>query len=210
MRILVVEDHVLVREGLMLTLQALAPPGDTCAVLGAGDAEAATQLLGDDGDVDLVLLDLMLPGIGGVAFLGTLRKRFPQLPVVVLSARDDADTVQRTIRQGAAGFVSKASPTGTLLEALRAVLAGETWLPAEYREAGTKRGKTVAERYELTKMQAATLELLAEGKSNREIADLLGLTVGTVKIHVSAILKAMGVDNRSQALLIAQGKKLTT
>ena len=120
-----------------------------------------------------------------------------------------ADTVMKAIRQGAAGFVSKASPTDVLLGALREVLAGEIWLPPEYRDMSGKRrrAKTVAERYGLTKSQARVLELLAEGKTNREIADLLDVTEGTVKIHVSAIFKAMGVGNRSQALLLAQGKK---
>jgi len=157
----------------------------------------------------LILLDLMLPGTGGMAFLGVVRKRFPHIPVVILSALDDADTVMKAIRQGAAGFVSKASPTDVLLGALREVLAGEIWLPPEYRDMSGKRrrAKTVAERYGLTKSQARVLELLAEGKTNREIADLLDVTEGTVKIHVSAIFKAMGVGNRSQALLLAQGKK---
>jgi DNA-binding NarL/FixJ family response regulator len=115
----------------------------------------------------------------------------------------------KAIRQGAAGFVSKASPTETLLGALREVLAGEIWLPPEYRDMSGKRrrAKTVAERFGLTKSQARVLELLAEGKTNREIGQLLDVTEGTVKIHVSAIFKALNVSNRSQALLVAQGKK---
>lgn len=209
MRILVIEDHALVREGLILALQALDEEGAPAEVLGAKDAEEATQLLEQNDDFDLVVLDLMLPGTGGMAFLGVIRKRFPHIPVVVLSALDDADTVMKAIRQGAAGFVSKASPTSTLLGALREVLAGEIWLPPEYREQGGKRrrAKTVAERYGLTKSQARVLELLAEGKTNREIAELLQVTEGTVKIHVSAIFKALNVSNRSQALLVAQGKR---
>ncbi|MCX8086802.1 MAG: response regulator transcription factor [Rhodocyclaceae bacterium] len=209
MRILVIEDHALVREGLLLALQALDEEGTPAEVLGAKDAEEATQLLEENDDFDLVVLDLMLPGTGGMAFLGVIRKRFPHIPVVVLSALDDADTVMKAIRQGAAGFVSKASPTSTLLGALREVLAGEIWLPPEYREQGGKRrrAKTVAERYGLTKSQARVLELLAEGKTNREIAELLQVTEGTVKIHVSAIFKALNVSNRSQALLVAQGKR---
>ena len=212
MRILVIEDHALVREGLLLALKALEETGDAGAVaeiLGAGDAEEATQLLERNDDFDLALLDLMLPGTGGLAFLGVMRKRFPHVPVVILSALDDADTVMKAIRGGAAGFVSKASPTDVLLGALREVLAGEIWLPPEYREltGKRKRAKTVAERYGLTKSQARVLELLAEGKTNRDIADMLGVTEGTVKIHVSAIFKSLGVNNRSQALLVAQGKK---
>ncbi|MCX8018470.1 MAG: response regulator transcription factor [Rhodocyclaceae bacterium] len=203
------EDHALVREGLLLALKALEEEGSPAEILGAQDADEAARLLEENDDFDLVLLDLMLPGTGGMAFLGVVRKRHPHIPVVVLSAMDDGETVMRAVRQGAAGFVSKASPTSTLLGALREVLAGEIWLPPEYREQSGKRrrAKTVAERYGLTKSQARVLELLAEGKTNREIAEMLEVTEGTVKIHVSAIFKALNVSNRSQALLVAQGKR---
>ncbi|WP_284155174.1 response regulator transcription factor [Sulfuricystis thermophila] len=210
MRILVIEDHALVREGLLLALKALeeSPDASPLEILGARDADEATHFIEQNDDFDLCLLDLMLPGTGGLAFLGVLRKRYPHIPVVVLLALDDADTVAKVMKGGAAGFVSKASPTDVLLGALREVLAGEIWLPPEYRgmSGKRKRARTVAERYGLTKSQACVLDLLAEGKTNREIAELLGVTEGTVKIHVSAIFKALGVSNRSQALLVAQGK----
>ncbi len=209
MRILVIEDHALVREGLLLALKALEEDGAPAETLGAKDVDEATRLLEANNDFDLVLLDLMLPGTGGMAYLGVIRKLHPHIPMVILSALDDGDTVMKAMRQGAAGFVSKASPTDVLLGALREVLAGEIWLPPEYRESTTRRrrAKTVAERFGLTKSQARVLELVAEGKTNRDIAKLLEVTEGTVKIHVSAIFKAMGVSNRSQALLVAQGKK---
>jgi DNA-binding NarL/FixJ family response regulator len=208
MRILVIEDHALVREGLLLALRALDETAGPAEVLGARDAEAAEGILAT-GDFDLVLLDLMLPGTGGMAFLGVLRQRFPHLPVVILSALDDADTVLKAIRLGAAGFVSKSSPTDVLLNALREVMAGEVWLPPEYRDLSgrRRRPRTVAERFGLTRSQSRVLELLAEGKTNRDISKLLDVTEGTVKIHISAIFKALGVSNRSQALLVAQGKK---
>jgi len=209
LRILVIEDHALVREGLLLALKALEEADATAEIIGARDADEATQLLEANDDFDLALLDLMLPGTGGLAFLGVMRKRFPHVPVVILSALDDADTVLKAIRGGAAGFVSKASQTDVLLGALREVLNGEIWLPPEYREltGKRKRAKTVAERYGLTRSQARVLELLAEGKTNRDIAEMLDVTEGTVKIHVSAIFKSLGVNNRSQALLVAQGRK---
>jgi DNA-binding NarL/FixJ family response regulator len=208
-RILVIEDHALVREGLLLALKALEDNGAPAEILGAPDADTAAQLLAANDDFDLILLDLMLPGTGGMAFLGIIRKRHPHIPVVILSALDDGETVTKAIRHGASGFVSKASPTDMLLGALREVMAGEIWLPPEYREMSGKRRRTltVAERFGLTKSQSRVLELLAEGKTNREIAALLEVTEGTVKIHVSAILKALNVGNRSQALLVAQGKK---
>ncbi|MEW6163974.1 MAG: response regulator transcription factor [Pseudomonadota bacterium] len=209
MRILVIEDHALVREGLLLALRVLEENGVPAEVQGARDADEATQMLGVNDDFDLILLDLMLPGTSGMAFLGVIRKRHPHIPVVILSALDDSDTVMKAMRHGAAGFVSKASPTDVLLGALREVLAGEIWLPPEYRDQTVKRrrNRTVADRFGLTKSQSRVLELLAEGKTNREIAAMLDVTEGTVKIHVSAIFKAMNVSNRSQALLMAQGKR---
>lgn len=209
MRILVIEDHAMVREGLLLALEALAPNGGRIEVAGAQNVEDANTLLAEDDRFDLLLLDLMLPGTGGMAYLGVLRKRHPHIPVMILSALDDADTVRKALQQGAVGFVPKSSPTDILLGAVRAVLAGEVWLPPEYRDAPGKRrrARTPAERYGLTRSQARVLELLAEGKTNRDIAGLLDVTEGTVKIHVSAIFKALNVSNRSQALLVAQGKK---
>lgn len=207
MRILIIEDHALVREGLLLALRALGTPEDPAECTGARDAEEATQLLADNDDFDLLLLDLMLPGTGGNAFLGVVRKRHPHIPVVVLSAQDDPDTIAKSLRLGAARFVSKASPTAVLLKALREVLAGQPPTLEDDRIARRRKPRTVAERYDLTKAQARVLELLAEGKTNREIAELLEVTEGTVKIHVSAIFKALNVSNRSQALLVAQGKK---
>lgn len=209
MRILVIEDHAMVREGLLLALGSLATNGNGVDVVGAQNAEAANMVLAENDAFDLLLLDLMLPGIGGMAYLGVLRKRHPHVPVVIISALDDADTVRKALQQGAAGFVPKASPTDVLLGAVREVLAGQIWLPPEYRAAPGKRrrARTPAERYGLTRSQARVLELLAEGKTNRDIAGLLDVTEGTVKIHVSAIFKALNVSNRSQALLVAQGKK---
>ncbi|MBI5786139.1 MAG: response regulator transcription factor [Rhodocyclales bacterium] len=208
LKLLVIEDHALVREGLLQALKSL----DTEVVtLGAADAEAGLEVLAANEDVDLVLLDLMLPGTSGMALLGVLRKRFPAMPVVVISALDDADTVARAMRQGASGFVPKSSSTATMVQALRDVLAGEVWLPPRLRDPsarGSGRGRDVAERYGLTPAQMRVLELLIQGKTNRQIAELLEVTEGTVKIHVSAIFKAMNVTNRSQALLLASKNRV--
>ncbi len=202
LKLLVVDDHALVREGLMQTLHQLEDQV-TCA--GAQDADDALRRLQSE-DYDLVLLDLMLPGINGMAFLGVLRKRFPSLPVVILSALDDPDTVARAMRQGASGFVPKYSSSEDLLDALRQVLSGVVFLPPQLQDApgGTR---SLSELYGITAGQMRVLELLGQGKTNREIADLLGLTEGTVKIHVSAIFKALKVTNRGQALLVVNKKK---
>ncbi|HTY03299.1 MAG TPA: response regulator transcription factor [Rhodocyclaceae bacterium] len=208
LKFLVIEDHALVREGL---LQALKGIESDVVALGAADADAGLELLASHDDVDLVLLDLMLPGTSGMALLGVLRKRYPSLPVVVISALDDPDTVNRAMRQGASGFVPKSSSTVIMMEAIRDVLAGEVYLPAKLRDPAARnsgRGRDVADRYGLTPAQMRVLELLIQGKTNRQIADLLDVTEGTVKIHVSAIFKAMNVTNRSQALLLASKKSV--
>jgi DNA-binding NarL/FixJ family response regulator len=208
LKLLVIEDHAMVREGL---LQALMSLDEDVVALGAADAAAGLELLAEHEEIDLVLLDLMLPGTSGMALLGVLRKRFPTIPVVILSALDDADTVTRAIRLGAAGFVPKSSATETMLNGLREVLAGEVYLPPKLREVTARpggRGKTVAERYGLTQGQSRVLVLLVQGKTNRQIAELLGVTEGTIKIHVSAIFKAMNVTNRSQAILLANKQRV--
>ncbi|MBU1237809.1 MAG: response regulator transcription factor [Gammaproteobacteria bacterium] len=208
LKLLVIEDHALVREGL---LQALKSLDDEVVTLGAADAEAGLEILATNEDVDLILLDLMLPGTSGMALLGVLRKRFPAMPVAVLSALDDPDTVARAMRHGAAGFIPKASSTAIMIQALRDILAGEVWLPPRLRDPaarGSGRGRDAAERFGLTPAQVRVLELLVQGKTNREIAKLLDVTEGTVKIHVSAIFKAMNVTNRSQALLAASKNRV--
>lgn len=209
LKLLVVEDHALVREGLLATLKNLGAETQT---FGVPDANAAISVLETE-DIDMMILDLMLPGTKGQTFLPVVRRRFPTVPVVILSALDDADTVSRVMKAGASGFVSKSGSSAELLEALRAVLSGEIYLPPKLRELTSRsetahgEGKPLAQRFGLTAAQARVLELLAEGSSNRQIGELLGLTEGTVKIHVSAIMKAMGVNNRSEAALMVSRKR---
>lgn len=203
LKLFVVEDHALVREGLMLALQALAADGEPVEIAGAAAADEALAALGDSADIDLILLDVMLPGTGGLALLGALRKRHPAVPVLMLSALDDVATVRRAMRGGAAGFVPKSSSTETLLGAVREVLAGGHYLPPQFAEAPPPLRGNIQARFRLTSAQMRVLELLVEGKTNREIGEVIGVTEGTVKIHVSAIFKSIGVSNRSQALLVA-------
>lgn len=209
LNLLVVEDHALVREGLLAMLENL---GTETRTFGVPDANAAIGVLEAE-DIDMMILDLMLPGTKGQTFLPLVRRRFPTVPVVILSALDDADTVSRVMKAGASGFVSKSGSSADLLEALRAVLAGDIYLPAKLQELVTRSeiaqgdGKTLAQRFGLTTGQARVLELLAEGRSNRQIGELLGLTEGTVKIHASAIMKAMGVGNRSEAALMVSRRR---
>jgi DNA-binding NarL/FixJ family response regulator len=211
-RLLVIEDHALVREGLLQTLRKLGPD---VTLFEAQDAEEAMRLLEAEAEFDLALLDLMLPGMNGLSLLSVMRKRFPAVPVVVISALDDIETVSRAMRQGASGFVPKSNSSETLLDALRSVLEGEVFLPAHLRErivAGRQeengKSRSLADRFGLTAAQLRVLELLMQGKTNREIGDLLGLTEGTIKIHVSKIFKALKVSSRAQALVAVSRQRL--
>jgi DNA-binding NarL/FixJ family response regulator len=206
LKLLVIEDHALVREGLVQTLMQLEAE---VAVREAADCESGCAVLAEADDFDLVMLDLALPGIDGLTCLNLLRQRYPALPVVIVSAYDDAHTVNRALRAGAAGFVPKAYSGENLLNALRSVLEGVIYVPhASLPNQGSPilatpssgKGVSPAE-VGLTDRQADVLALMVKGQSNREIADLLGLSEGTVKIHITAIFKALGVSSRTQALV---------
>ncbi|QID19078.1 response regulator transcription factor [Nitrogeniibacter mangrovi] len=199
-RILVVEDHVLVREAMAQTLQRL---DEQVECVGVKTADEALEELERNPDRDLAVIDLMLPDMNGFSLLGILAKRFPELPAIVVSALDDSASIQRAMKSGASGFVPKSCSSEELLDAIRIVLDGGIYTPKE--EAGSARrrgGAPIQERFGLTTAQTRVMELLAQGKTNREIADLLGLSEGTVKVHMSAIFRALNVTNRAQAVLV--------
>lgn len=199
-RILIVEDHALVREAMAQTLSRLEA-GVECVE--AKGAEEALGLLESSPDWDLAVIDLMLPDLNGFSLLGVLAKRFPDVPTIVVSALDDSASIRRALKGGASGFVSKASSGEVLRDAVRCVLEGGIYAPEGASDAPAKRsGAPVSERFGLTAGQTRVLELLAQGKTNREIADLLGLSEGTVKVHMSAIFRALNVSNRAQALIV--------
>lgn len=206
LKLLVIEDHALVREGLVQTLHQLDAE---VTVLEAADCEAGCAILADADDFDLVILDLALPGIDGLTCLNLMRQRYPALPVVIVSAYDDAHTVNRALKSGAAGFVPKAYSGERLIDALRSVLDGVIFTPEPSLPGQNgigisvpPAGKSVsAADVGLTERQTDVLTLMVKGRSNREIAELLGLSEGTVKIHITAIFKALGVSSRTQALV---------
>ncbi len=200
--ILVVEDHVLVREAMAQTLSRL---DDNVKCVGVKAADEALAELEKDPDRDLAVIDLMLPDMNGFSLLGILAKRFPELPCIVVSALDDSASIQRAMRSGASGFVPKSCSSEELLSAIRTVLDGGVYTPKDDSSSAAARrrgGAPIQERFGLTTAQTRVMELLAQGKTNREIADLLGLSEGTVKVHMSAIFRALNVSNRAQAVLV--------
>ena len=200
-RILIVEDHALVREAVAQTLRHLEE-GVECVEARCADEALAT--LEGGGEWDLAVIDLMLPDMNGFSLLAVLAKRFPDVPAVVVSALDDGATVQRAMKGGASGFVPKSCSGEEMLKAVRTVLDGGVYAPASVgAERGRRRGAVpVQERFGLTAAQGRVVEWLAQGKTNREIGDLLGLSEGTIKVHMSAIFRALNVSNRAQALVV--------
>lgn len=207
LRLLVVEDHALVRMGLVGLLGQIETG---VKVFEAADFEMALAILDSEGEFDLLLLDLALPGIDGFAGLDILRRRYPSMPVAVVSAFDDTPTVTRVMNLGASGFIPKAYSGEALLDAVKEILAGNIFRPngrltsARMDDATPvppHQGSIQPEEIGLTTRQAQVLALMVRGLSNRDIADQLDLTEGTVKIHVTAVFKTLGVSSRTQAMI---------
>ena len=201
MKILIIDDHPLIQEALKHVLAALDP---TLELVQAQDASDAHAALSREPDTDLILLDLTLPGCDGFELLADLRREWPGMPVLVLSATHDSETVEHALDLGAMGFIPKTANTRVLLDALRLVLSGGVYVPAESAQAnGALRPRSVTrpEQLGLTLRQADVLKLLVQGKPNKLICRDLRLSEGTVKVHVSAILRALNVRNRTQVVI---------
>lgn len=212
MKVLLVDDHPLILSALQTVIQGL---GDDVNVVGAGSGREAIGTLKADPEFDLVLLDLQLGDANGFDVLAEMRETWPALPVVVVSASDRASDVIRSIDMGAMGFVPKRASNDTLTEALRLVMSGGIYVPpmslgAEARAASEAPAMPPVESYQtvptlealgLTARQHDVLLLLLQGKPNKHIARELNLSVETIKDHVAAVLRALGVNSRTQAVL---------
>lgn len=208
MKILVADDHALIREAFRHLLLSL---GEAVAVLEAGDSDGTLRMLEQHPDFDLLLLDLRLPGAGGLSTLERVRRDHPVLPVVVVSALDDAATVRAVLARGALGYIPKSSTSEVILGALRLVLSGGRYVPPEILagESGAAAAPSSREEVHLTDRQREVLALMIQGKSNKVICRELGLAEATVKIHVTAILRALQVSSRAQAIVAANRLGLT-
>jgi DNA-binding NarL/FixJ family response regulator len=216
MKVLLIDDHPLILCALQSVIGGL---GDQVTVVGVATARAAREALQRNEAFDLVLLDLQLGDASGFDVLVEMRQAHPALPVVVISASDRASDVIQAIDLGAMGFVPKRASNDTLVEALRLVMAGGIYVPAMHlgssqgpasraaspaipaAETATYQVTPSFEELGLTPRQADVLTQLLQGKPNKEIARRLGLSVETVKDHVQAVLRALGVSSRTQAVL---------
>lgn len=204
-RIVIVDDHPLFRGALN---QSLSTAITGIEILEAGSLDELSGLLEKDKDVDLILLDLTMPGVQGLSGLLFLRAQNPQIPVVVVSASEDPSTIRRALEFGASGYVPKSLPVEKIRTAVRQILDGGVWSPPDIPLEGTTDPETrdLASRLSsLTPQQVRVLMMLGEGLLNKQIAYKLNVSEATIKAHVSAILQKLGVDSRTQAV-IAIGK----
>lgn len=202
-RFVIADDHPLFRGALRQTLEGMF---DGVAISEAGSLEAVTGILEQGEEVDLVLLDLNMPGVRGYSGLMYLRAQYPAVPVVVVSANEEPATIRRCMEFGAAGFVPKSLGTDSIREALQAVMDGDVWTPPDIDLASVppdETAKLVQRLSTLTPQQVRVLMMLSEGLLNKQIAYELGVSEATVKAHVSAILQKLGVESRTQAVIAA-------
>jgi DNA-binding NarL/FixJ family response regulator len=209
-KFLVIDDHPLLRTGLALTLQSL----DAQAVIyEASDIKEALSVLKNHPDLDLVITDLHLPVIDGIAGLSVMRQQHPQLRIVLISAQYTAIDVELAMQRGAAGFIPKSYSSQQISQVLQLILDGGTYHLLEQTSQDTALQFHHPLRSAITDHKSATptltdrqmqvLALLVQGKSNKVICDELDLAAGTVKIHISSLLRALRVTNRTQAVLAA-------
>jgi DNA-binding NarL/FixJ family response regulator len=201
MDILLIDDHPLFRAGIASVIDDLDA---AVRIIEAGSCEQALGMLERGAEFSLILLDLALPGMDGMTGLAKLRDASPATPVVVLSATEDSRRIRQAISAGAKGYIPKSASRQIILSALRLVLSGGVYLPQNVLESPAP----LATDGELTLRQREVLRWLARGKSNKEIADALGMAENTVRVHVAAILKYLDVRNRAEAVFAALSRGL--
>lgn len=204
-KVLVADDHPLFREALRLALARALPDA---TVVEADSVAALLAAAEQHTDADLLLLDLHMPGAQGFSALVQVRAHHPSLPVVIVSASEDPQTMRRAVGHGAAGFVPKSTPVETMVQALAAVLDGDVWVPEGVDLDGPAleraEAETAARLAALTPQQFRVLTMLSAGLLNKQIAWELGVSEATVKAHMTAIMHKLGANNRTQAVVLAQ------
>lgn len=209
MKFLVADDHHLIREGLRYALEGAF---DDLLIREAANGDQVLSEVAKSPNLDLVLLDYFMPDTDGYELVSELCRRHAQIPVIILSAADDPLLMQKLLELGAAGYLSKATDHEAIVDAIRHVLAGGIYVPENtpgVRPNGARPGpaafretRRLLER--LTQRQRQVLRFMAHGMTNKDISRELSVSENTVKVHVTAILKALGVSNRTQAVLMAQ------
>ena len=198
--ILLVDDHPLYHEGLASVFARLAPD---LTILSAGSAEAGLAVL-RAADIDLALIDLVLPGGDGIAAMALYAREFPHVPRVLISGKEDPSVARRARDAGASGFIPKSLPIERMIEALRTLCDGGAYFDGSGPLPNSSSSSSVASAAELTLRQLEVLKLLGEGRSNKEISSLLSIADRTVRAHLTELFRALGVTGRTQAILAGQ------
>ncbi len=202
-RLVIADDHPLFRGALREAVSGLLQP---VTIAEAGTFDEVAELLEQDGDVDLILLDLAMPGVRGFSGLMYLRAQYPSAPVIVVSANDDPAAIRRCMEFGASGFIPKTVGVEAMRGAIGRVLGGGVWTPPDVdlsAGADAETSELMARMATLTPQQVRVLMMLSEGLLNKQIAFQLGVSEATVKAHVSAILQKLHVESRTQAVIAA-------
>jgi DNA-binding NarL/FixJ family response regulator len=206
--IIIADDHPLFREALKLAISQVLSGAQT---IEADTVDSLLAALNTHPEIDLLLLDLGMPGAHGFSALVQARAHYPAVPVVVISGREDQDIAERTLVHGAAAFVAKSASVPTIIDALQTILRGGIWNPPETRLAGARANTVNPDEADaarrvasLTPQQFRVLSMLCSGQSNKRIALQLEVSEATIKAHMTAVLEKMGAENRTQAVLIAQ------
>lgn len=199
--ILIADDHPLLRSAVAHALQSTFPSAE---VLEVASVPALIHALEVSADVDLIMLDLTMPGAHGFSALLHVRNEHPEIPVVVISSSEHPRVIRRAQQFGAAGFVPKSAPAGTIGLAVSTVLEGGTWFPPITVERSDEDAALAARLAQLTPQQFRVLECLADGLLNKQIAYQLGLAENTVKVHVTAVLKKLDCHSRTQAAVLVK------
>lgn len=200
-KILIVDDHPLYREGMASALRQRLPDME---VLGADSAEEGLVALEGAPDIELVLIDVRLPGMDGFGALALYASRYPAVARMLISGQDDPEFARRAFAAGASGFIHKSMTVMGIVSAIQRVLEGGVFNPEDQPDEGAGGAKSQGMDTGITLRQLEVLRLLGEGRTNKEIASTLHITERTAKAHVAAIFEALGVDNRTRAVVAAQ------
>ena len=208
MTVLVADDHPLFREAIVGALRSMS---DDIGIIESGSITEAFDQVAGSPDLDLILLDLRMPGMSGVKGIRALRGRRPDVPIAVISALTDSLVIRECFDAGAIGYIPKSLPRAGIASAIQTILDGGSFTPCEQQvvtsgttnDDATDIDESIRCRFELlTNQQRKVLELMAEGMANKRIAYAIGVQITTVKSHVSSLLQKLGVSSRTQAVIL--------
>lgn len=200
-KILVADDHPLFRAAVLHTLHGAI---DGAATVEASSASTLAAAMVAHPDIELVLLDLAMPGAHGFSSLVYLRGERPEVPVIMISSNDHPHVIRRAEQFGAAGFIPKSAPVESIRTAVATVMAGGSWFPPITAQRSESDARLAARLAQLTPQQFRVLMLMAEGLLNKQIASHLGLAENTVKIHMTAVLGKLNCRSRTQAAVLVK------